>query len=44
MVNWPDHKRVAAARLTIDRKPVRSWEMALRPGQDSAALKPGGAC
>jgi hypothetical protein len=43
VANWPDQKRVAAARLTIVKKPVRSWKMALRPGQDLAALKPGEA-
>ncbi|MDO3702219.1 DUF4241 domain-containing protein [Micromonospora sp. C28SCA-DRY-2] len=30
----PRHVRVAAARLDVTDRPVRGWEMALRPGQD----------
>lgn len=37
----PDHTRVAAARLTISRQPVQSWEMALRDGQDMLDLGNG---
>ncbi|MFI7489288.1 DUF4241 domain-containing protein [Micromonospora echinaurantiaca] len=34
----PRHLRVAAARLDVTDRPVRSWEMALRPGQDPIDL------
>ncbi|WP_436535522.1 DUF4241 domain-containing protein [Actinoplanes sp. HUAS TT8] len=43
MVSWPDISRVAAARLTVEQLPIQSWEMALRPGEDLAALAPGEA-
>jgi Protein of unknown function (DUF4241) len=35
---WPDQDRVAAARLQVRDEPVASWELALRPGEDPAAL------
>ena len=43
VVRWPELSRVAAARLVIRQRPIESWEMALRPGQDPTALPAGEA-
>ncbi|MDG4782985.1 DUF4241 domain-containing protein [Micromonospora sp. WMMD961] len=41
LVEGPEDKRVAAAKLTIHDQPVAAWEMALRPGQDPGTLRDG---
>lgn len=43
VVEWPTDRRVAAAKLTIRDEPIVAWDMALRPGEDLAALRPGEA-
>ncbi|WP_144126071.1 DUF4241 domain-containing protein [Catellatospora sichuanensis] len=37
-VDDPQHTRVAAVRLAITQRPVVTWELALRDGQDPLAL------
>lgn len=41
MAEMPDDERVAFARILFADRPAVRWEMALRPGQTLAALKPG---
>ena len=44
VLHWSDdpaHRRVAAAKLTIRNRPVASWKLALRPGQDVGTLREG---
>jgi hypothetical protein len=43
LVESSTDRRVAAAKLAIHDEPVVAWEMALRPGQDPAALRDGEA-
>lgn len=43
VVTTHDDERVAAVKMTVRDEPVVTWEMALRPGQDPAALAPGEA-
>ncbi|PWU51275.1 hypothetical protein DLJ47_22135 [Micromonospora sp. S4605] len=43
LVEGPEDKHVAAAKLAIRDEPVAAWEMALRPGQDLGTLRDGEA-
>ena len=43
VVSRPDLSLVAAVQLIVQPLPIRSWEMALRPGQDLTVLAPGEA-